>query len=269
MRLHRAKQTAWARAGARVGLGSRALVYGLFATLVVVIAVRGRSPTGSDTDQTSSLQVLGRNPVGDVVLVALAAAVLYYSLWRFTEAWTGTADPDGHRVAARVQALIEGIFYLPFGYAALSVAFGDNRRAQQGNHYRGLSAQLFMHAVGQALVALVGAIVVGVGVFFLVQGVRRTFLGHFDLREMPAWGRRTTRWTGVVGGVGRGVMFGLAGGLVVYAAITTEPAKAGGVASALDVLAQQPYGPALLLLAAAGFAAFAAFALCEATWRRT
>ena len=212
--------------------------------------------------------MLGRNPAGDAVLVALAVSVLCYSLWRFSEAWLGTADPGDGRTP-RVQAVVEGIAYLPFGYVAVAVLVGDNRSAQQGNNYRGLSAPFLMHISGQALVALVGAIVIGVGVFFLVQGVRRTFLGHFDFADMPVWAQRLTRWTGLVGGVGRGLMFGLAGGLVIYAAITREPAKAGGIDSALDALASQHVGQALLLLAAFGFASFALFALCEAVWRRT
>jgi Domain of Unknown Function (DUF1206) len=265
---HRAKRSTWAHAAARVGLGSRSLVYGLLAVLVVQIAVRGRSDAGRDTDQSSSLQVLGRSAAGVVVLLALAVAVLCYSLWRASEACLGTADP-GRSDAARVQAAVEGVAYLPFGYAALSVAFGDDRSAQQGTHYRGLSARVLGSVWGQVAVGVAGAVVVGIGAFFLVQGVRRTFLGHFDFAETPRWGQHLTRWSGTVGGLGRGAMFVLAGLLVGYAAVTTEPRKAGGIDAALDVLARQTFGTELLLLAAAGFASFAVFALCEAVWRRT
>ena len=263
-----AKDSVWARGAARLGLGSRALVYGLLAVLVVQIAVRGRSSAGGDTDQSSSLQVLGRSAVGVVVLVALAVAVVCYAAWRASEAWLGTADP-GHSRLARVQATVEGIAYLPFGYAAVAVATGDDRSARQGTRYRGLSAQALGSVPGQVVVGLIGAVVIGVGVFFGVQGVRRTFLGHFDLAALPAWAQHLTRWSGAVGCVGRGVMFTLAGVLVVYAAFTREPRKAGGVDAALDALARQPYGGALLILAAVGFASFAVFALCEAVWRRT
>ncbi|WP_375503511.1 DUF1206 domain-containing protein [uncultured Jatrophihabitans sp.] len=263
-----AKDTPWARTAARIGLGSRALVYGLLAVLVVQIAVRGRSAAGRDTDQSSSLQVLGRSAVGVVVLIALAIAVVCYSLWRGSEAWLGTADPDQSRLS-RVQAAVEGVAYLPFGYAALSVAFGDDRSAQQGRRYRGLSAQVLGGVPGQVVVGVIGAVVICLGGFFLVQGVRRTFMGHFDFDDMPRWGQRLTTWSGSIGGLGRGAVFVLAGVLVIDAAITAEPRKAGGIDAALDVLARQPYGSLLLLLAAAGFASFAVFALCEAVWRRT
>ncbi len=259
---HQAKESTWAHASARVGLGSRALVYGLFTVLVVQIAVRGRSATGSDTDQSS-----GRSGAGTVLLVLLAISVVCYAVWRGSEAWLGTADPGRSRVT-RVQAGIEGVAYLPFGYAAIAVAFGDNASARQGSHYRGLSADLLGDALGQVGGQAVGAVVVSVGVFFVVQGVRRTFMGHFDFDDMPGWAQHVTRWSGSAGCIGRGVMFTLAGVLITYAAITAEPRQAGGIDAALDVLARQPYGALLLLVAAAGFASFTVFAICEAVWRR-
>ena len=264
-----AKASGWAQTSARIGLGSRALVYGTLAIIVARIAAGGGDTTGSDTDQGSSLQVFGRSPAGVVVLVALAVGVVCYAVWRASEAWLGGADPGGHVALARVQALIEGVAYLPFGYVALAVAFGDDQAARQGQNYRSLSAGFLTNQAGQALVAVVGAVVVGVGVFFVVQGWRRTFLGHFDFSGSSVLVRRLTTWLGVVGCAGRGLMFVLAGGLVIYAGVTAEPSKAGGIDAALDVLARQRFGRVLLALAAAGFGAFALYALCEARWRRT
>lgn len=156
---------------------------------------------------------------------------------------------------------------MPFGYLAVSVLAGDAGRAQQGKQYRGLSDRVLHTGAGQVLVAAVGVVVVAVGGFFAYQGVRRTFADHFDFPRRQPWVRRTVLALGAAGSIARGLVFAEAGVLVVYAAVTVEPGKAGGLDTALDTLARQPFGSVLLLLAAAGFAAFALFALAEAIWR--
>ena len=62
-------------------------------------------------------------------------------------------------------------------------------------------------------------------------------------------------------------MFALAGGLVIEAAVTYKPAKAGGIDKALLTLRNQPFGEFLLILAALGLIIFGIYGLCEARWR--
>ena len=63
-------------------------------------------------------------------------------------------------------------------------------------------------------------------------------------------------------------MFAVAGVLVVVAARTDQPAKAAGLDGALKTLRDQPFGPVLLFLAAAGLIAFGLYGLLEARYRR-
>ena len=107
------------------------------------------------------------------------------------------------------------------------------------------------------------------GGFFVVQGVQRSFRGHFDWHVMPRWAQAATQISGAVGSVARGLVFGLAGVLAFIGAVTLDPVKAGGVDSVLDELASRAGGRWLLAACGLGFAAFAVFAVCEAIWRRT
>jgi sulfite exporter TauE/SafE len=63
-------------------------------------------------------------------------------------------------------------------------------------------------------------------------------------------------------------VFALAGILVIDAAVTYKPAKAGGVDTALLTLRNQPFGKVLLILAALGLIIFGIYGLCEARWRK-
>jgi hypothetical protein len=64
------------------------------------------------------------------------------------------------------------------------------------------------------------------------------------------------------------VAFGVIGLFLVQAALHHEPGEARGLDGALLALAEQPFGPYLLTLVAAGLAAYGAYALIEARYRR-
>jgi Domain of Unknown Function (DUF1206) len=101
-----------------------------------------------------------------------------------------------------------------------------------------------------------------------VEGIRRTFMKDLRAAQMSPGTQRAVRWLGTVGSVARGVVFALAGVLVIDAAVTHDPAKSGGVDKALLTLRGQPFGEFLMILAALGLAIFGVYGLCEARWRR-
>ncbi len=72
----------------------------------------------------------------------------------------------------------------------------------------------------------------------------------------------------MVGTCARGLVFALAGALVIDAAITHRASESGGIDRALLTLRNQPSGELLMLLAALGLVVFGIYGLCEARWRR-
>jgi hypothetical protein len=60
----------------------------------------------------------------------------------------------------------------------------------------------------------------------------------------------------------------VAGLLVVVAAWTANPSKAGGVDVAVRTLLDQPYGVALVIALGLGLMVFGVYGLAEAMWRR-
>lgn len=261
----RASATRTEHAIARIGLGSRSVVYLALAVIMIELAAGRRT---GETDQGGALQTLGRTVAGDVLLVVLAVGVLCYTSWRWLEAARRHPE-EGRDRASRIKAVIEGACYLPFLVMSIAVLAGNNSRAAQDKHYRAWSARVMQWPAGQVLVGIVGGIVVGVGVYLASEGPRRSFRDQLDQSGVARAWQRATTVLGVVGSLTRGIVFALAGVLVIVAAATTDPAKAGGVDVALKTVARQPFGRALLIAAAVGMAAFGLFTLAEAKWRKT
>jgi hypothetical protein len=260
----RVKKGVPAQAIARFGLGSRAIIYLALAVLMVDLAVNGHD---RETDQGGALRDLGATAVGTGLLVVFAFGAVCYSLWRWAEAALGRHLED-ISPTDRIKAFVEGACYLPFAIMAIAVVIGDSERADQAGTYRSTSAQFIHTAAGRLLIGAVGVVVVIVGCFLFSEGPRRSFAGNLEFGDAaPGW-RRLTITAGIVGATTRGIVFALAGVLVIYAAATVRPAKAGGIDSALRTVARAPYGRAILIIAAIGIAAFGVFALAEARWRR-
>jgi hypothetical protein len=107
-----------------------------------------------------------------------------------------------------------------------------------------------------------------VGLSLVIEGLRRKFVRTLRTGEMSRQTRRVVVGLGVIGTTARGVVFALAGGLVIDAAVRFDPAKARGLDEALRMLRDQPHGGLLLGAAAVGLLVFGVYGLCEARWRR-
>ncbi|CAA9343365.1 MAG: hypothetical protein AVDCRST_MAG93-6761, partial [uncultured Chloroflexia bacterium] len=66
-----------------------------------------------------------------------------------------------------------------------------------------------------------------------------------------------------------GVVFGLAGLFLIRAARQADPQQAGGLDEALQALARQSHGAVLLGVVAVGLAAYGAYMLLIASYRRS
>jgi amino acid transporter len=259
----RASNSQGARALARAGLAARGVLYILIGWVAILVAFGQTS--GSQANQAGALQMLARQPLGLVLLWLLGIGFAGYALWRFSEAaFGGTGEGTG--AGPRLKALFRGAVYTFFAYLTFEIiagTAGNSSKKQQD-----LTAKVMHHTGGQVLVGAVGAVIVITGVALVVQGVRREFRKYLQTSQMSPRTRRIVEWIGVTGITARGVVFALAGVLVIDAAVTYQPSKAGGIDKALLTLRNQPFGQVLLILAALGLIIFGIYGLCEARWRR-
>ena len=248
---------AWA---ARVGLTARGVVWILIGILAVLLAQGSRA---GNADQKGALEELLTQPFGLFLVILMAVGFACYALWRLSEAAFGvTGESKG--AGPRLQSLARGVTYLVLTGTAVSALLGS--RTSQSSQQRSMVGQVMGHTGGRWLVALVGLVIVGVGVALVIEGWRQSFMRR--LRAVPARLRRPVRELGRVGTIGRGAVFALVGALIAYAAWTLDPNKASGLDGALRTLLHEPFGTALALIAALALLAFGIYGLAEARYRR-
>jgi hypothetical protein len=248
---------------ARAGLAARAVVYILVGWLAIDIA------TGHghrEANQKGALADVASRTGGSVLLVILTAGLFGYAVWQLARAAFGTAE-RGKDAGPRLRSLCSAIFYGGLGIAAITVLTGSSRSGQ-AQQQAGWTARAMQHTGGRWLVGLIGAVFVVVGVVMVWEGVARKFRDQLRTSEMSRTERRVVEGIGAFGSTARGVVIAVAGALVIDAAVTADPKKSTGLDGALRTLAQQPMGPWLLGLAAAGLIVFGGFSLACVRYQR-
>jgi hypothetical protein len=249
---------AW-RGLARIGLTARGLVYLVIGYLAILVGLGGQA----NVDQRGALAAVLAQPYGATMLWFLTIGFAAYALWRLSEAAFG-ATGEGKKAGPRLRSLVRGAAYAVLAFTAWSLLRGatGTQAGQQGS----LAGTLMQQPGGRWIVAIVGLIVVVVGLVLVHEGWKTEFLRYFG--ALPPRLRKTVIWLGRTGTIARGAVFAVAGALVVAAAWTADPAKAGGLDQAFRTLLHAPFGPVLVVLLGAGLIVFGVYGLAEAAWRR-
>jgi hypothetical protein len=256
----------WVEQLARLGFAAKGIV---FITVGVLAGQMALGRGGGITDAEGALQTIAARSYGTFMLGLVALGLAGYAVWRVVEAWVDPeregSEPKG--LAKRVGHALVGVVYAGLALSAIGILRGDGGGGANVDE-QSLTGWLLAQPMGRWLVGLVGA---GVIFYFLGQ-VLRAFRGEFpeQLRAGDLSGERG-RWAkrlGTFGLIGYGVVFGLLGFFLIRAALVYDPGQAGGLDRSLETLARQPYGQALLGIAAAGLVAYGCYMLLIAWFRR-
>lgn len=264
-RARRAANGSTAEGAARAGLTARGVIY----LLVGVLALQIAFGTGNrEADRGGALAELADKPFGAVLLWALGIGLVGMALWRLSEALFGATGKDGHTAKKRLPAAARCVFYAFVAYSVLAFAAGSGGGGSSDRQSRDVTAKVMEMPAGQWIVGLAGAGIVVAGVVIAVQALRRSYHKKLKLGELSPRTRRLVDVTGVGGGAARGIVFAVAGGFAVRAAVDYEPDRAKGLDDTLRSFAETPLGPWLLVLVAAGLVLFGVFSFALARWRR-
>ena len=249
---------------ARLGLATRATLYLLIGWLALMVA---RGDRGKEADQSGALHEVARHSGGTVLLWVIAAGLAGYALWRFSQAAFGVPG-EGKKAMPRFQSFVRGVIYAFFAVNCVHLLL-TSHGTNQARKTQLLTGEVLGNTAGRWLVGAAGAIVVLVALFLVYEGIAQKFEKHLNTGAMSRTEHRVVAVLGTVGTVARGLVFGLAGVLVVRAALDYDPKKARGLDGALKSLANSSAGAPLLIAAAIGLMVFGVYGYTEARWART
>jgi hypothetical protein len=246
---------------ARVGYVVLGLVHLIIGAIAISVAV---GAGGGEADQGGAMEQISRVPFGTVVLWVIVLGLAALAVWQIAEAFL-ERDPDTKKKwGRRVKEVGTALAYFAIVATALVYALGGTSDSSQST--QSFSATLLSSPGGVVLLVLVGLIILGVGVAFVVRGIRKDFEKHLSL---PA-GRAgdAVRVLGMVGYIAKGVAVAVVGVLFVVAAFTHDPEKAGGLDAALKSLAALPFGQVILWLVGAGLVVYGVYCFARARYAR-
>jgi hypothetical protein len=255
-------------AAARLGHAAKAIVWTVIGVLSLALAV---GAGGRTTDSKGAVATVAAAPAGRALVAALAAGLAALALWLVVDA---IADPGRRRrsgamaIGSRVGQAISGVAYGALAYAALRLALLQGAGRGGDEAARSWTAEALSLPGGRAIVLAGAAVALFVGGRQIWNGAGRKFLSQLELSRMSARLRRLATRTGAIGFVTQGAVFALVGVFFAQAAVERDPREATGLDGALQAIARQPLGMALLAAVALGLLAFAAYTFIEAAHRK-
>lgn len=239
----------------RIGLLAYGFVYLVVAWLAVQMAF-GDSSGSASSD--GALHQVARQPFGQVLLWAIAGGMALLVVWRLLEAAFGYRDEDGgKRLRKRLMALGKAVLYGSLAYSAVKIVVGAG--SSKGSGSDSFTARLLDLTGGRFLVAGVGLAIIAYALMQIVRAWRESFRDYLTSEGESGDVGTAYVWFGKVGYTAKGLAFGIVGSLFLYAAVTHEAKKSGGLDQALHKVLQQPFGPVMLLVMGLGIGCYGVF----------
>jgi Domain of Unknown Function (DUF1206) len=254
---HEANQSKMLDGAIRFGM----VVYGVVHLIVAWLAIQlALGNHGKQASQKGAMQTLAQQSAGTLLLWLVAIGMFALVLWRVIETFVGHQEYDGgKRWRKRATSAFKAIVYGYIGVTALKYAVGAG--SGKSTHY---TEKLMNQTYGRWIVGAIGVAILGYGLAYARRGWTEKFMENLDARGTIGDTGAAYRWVGKVGYIAKGVAFCVIGGLFVAAAYTHEAKKSGGLDDALHKVLQQPFGPVLLILVAAGIACYGLFCFARA-----
>jgi hypothetical protein len=256
----------WVELAARAGYGAKGTVYGLVGVLAASTALGFGG--GRIVGTQSALETLRVQPFGQVMLVAMAAGLAGFVLWRFVQS---IFDPenrgdDGPGIARRAGLAISGLTYSGLAFSTVKLLSGGAGGASSSSDE---SARTVMELPGGLwLVGGFGAAMIGVACYQAYRAWAAPFSKHWKQSQMSRAAVQLGTLVSRFGIAARAISFALIGWFFVQAALRANPEEARGLDGALRAFYQQPYGELWLGAIGFGFVCYGAYCGINAVYKR-
>jgi hypothetical protein len=245
---------------ARFGLVCRAALYALVGVLALQIAFGSGN---QEADKGGAIKTVAAQSFGTGLLWLMTVGLTALAVWQLL-----TAAMGSRKAIERFESSARAMVYAVIVVSLLSLLLQGSSGESGDEQSQDITRFLLDLPGGVVLVILAGAGLIGLGGYWVYQGVTGRFLEELRTGEIPYRLRSVVEKLGLIGYLSRGAVAGLAGVFIVRAALTYDPEEAKGIDATLRSFADTSAGPWLLVAVALGLMLFAGYCLCEARWHR-
>jgi len=253
----------------RVGNGARGYLFFIMGLLALQMALGKISET---VDYQGAIAATAARPLGKFLLVIVLIGLVVYVLWALACALFDLLHV-GHKLKGlfkRALLLINAVIYgLLLPMLVVYISSGSDKTGSQNFSIARLATTIFLLPGGKWLVAIVGAVLIVLGLFTVYSGFRRDF--DKETRSYSLSPRQVTwiKLAGRFGTIAYGIIIVVIGVLFFAAFTHADPLKATGVDGALLSLIKWPFGRWLLGFIALGLLSYGIYLALIALWFRT
>ncbi len=251
----------WIQTMARIGIGTRGVIYVILAYLSFDIARHGRAP--AQANSTGALEEVGHRIGGPALLIVLAFGLGSYAIWRLFNAATSREG-----AVKRIGSLAIAVIYFGLLARAIELATGQSTSGGASSNPEPLVVRVLRWPAGKEIVGVGGAALVTAGVGLGLWGIIHRYSKSLALERLSRGWRRTVRTLGSLGDLARGFLLALVGVYLISTAATGNPSQVKGLDQALKALVHRSYGVIVIGSVALGLLFFGLYSFFDARLRR-
>lgn len=223
------------------------VAFGLVHLLIGWLGFRLALGESEEASQTGALRAMAEGPLGQALMWVVTLGFVVITIWQLLTAFVGWRIFSGFkRTRKRLSSVARAVVYAVLGFQSFQIAAGMGT-GESGETEQSITATLMEMPFGRVLVAVVGLVILVVGVNHIVKGVK----DKYEEELQGTFGTVGT-WSARLGHIAKGISIGIVGLLFGLAAWTYDPESAGGLDQALQSLREAPFGPWLLIVVAVG-----------------
>jgi len=256
----------WYAIAGRIGLTAKGVVYCLSGLIALFAVFHLNGKNAKDAGQKGVFDVVHDQPMGNSILIVIAAGLICFTIWRLLQCFADT-EHKGHDkggLTKRFTFLYSGLLYAAIAWYALKEAFG---KTSGSSSKQGYVSKMLSMPYGQWIVGIVAACIIAVGLYQLYRG----FSGKYRKYVLSALHKDAAPWistAGVAGYSARGAVWIVIGWLFIKAAVNANPTYAGGSDKAFSWLQNGWYGSLLLAIVAIGLLCYGIFMFMRARYQQ-
>jgi len=258
----------WVLLLARMGYAAKGVVYLIIGWLAVLLAL---GQGGKATDQSGALKTISSFTFGKVLLSIVIVGLVGFALWCFIQAIYDTEGKgrDAKGIVSRIGYAAIGVSYVVLAIGAFGLVTGTGSGGKNTTtNAQDWTGILLKQPFGQALVVIVGLVVIGLAGYLFYKAYKAPFKNRLSLTGVATRVRKFAIGLGRLGYAAIGVVMTIVGIFLIVAALQHNPGDAKGLDTALQEVARQPFGTFLLAIVALGLIAYGLYSFVEARYRR-